>query len=44
MITIPVDRKLSIKIKIESTQSQLFIRLDILNFDAAESSGAGYYW
>jgi len=44
MITIPVDRKLAIKIKIESTQSQLSIRLDILNFDAAERSGVGYYW
>lgn len=44
MITIPVDRKLVIKIKVKSIQSQLSIRLDILNFDAAERSGVGYYW
>jgi len=44
MITIPVDRKLAIKIKVKSIQSQLSIRLDILNFDAAERSGVEYYW
>ncbi|MBA7573999.1 hypothetical protein ES708_15801 [subsurface metagenome] len=44
MITIPADRKLAIKIKVKSIQSLLSIRLDILNFDAAERAKVGYYW
>lgn len=44
MVTIPVNRKLAIKIKIKSTQSLLSIRLDILNLDAAERSKVRYYW
>ena len=44
MVTIPINRKLAIKIKIESTQSQLSIRPDILNFDEAEGIKVEYYW
>jgi hypothetical protein len=44
MATMPVNRKLTIKIKIESTQSQLYIRLDILNFDESEGTKVEYYW
>lgn len=44
MVTIPINRKLAIKIKIELTQSQLSIRLDILNFDESEGIKVEYYW
>jgi len=43
MLTIPVNRKLATKIKIKSTQSQLSIRPDILNFDGAEGIKIEYY-
>lgn len=44
MVTIPINRKLAIKIKIESTQSQLSIRPYILNFDESEGIKVEYYW
>lgn len=44
MATIPINRKLAIKIKIELTQSQLSIRPDILNFDESEGIKVEYYW
>jgi hypothetical protein len=44
MVTIPINRKLAIKIKIELTQSQLSIRPDILNFDESEGIKVEYYW